>query len=151
MTIDTALLKRRPILRGWTSGSLLVTLVVLGWSVKYLVTLAATHTTGPELYGVLTAALAVGAGIASVALVRSEQPQTIATSVVLVLWILVAIAGIAGTVAHIVGPVAGHGPVDLRPRPIAAPLVFTVLGSFGAGALARGQHVVARLRSLRFS
>jgi hypothetical protein len=151
MITDTALQKRRSILNGRTSGSLLVTLVVLGWSIKYLVTLAVTHTTGPELYGVLVAAVAVGAGLASVALVRSERPQTIATTVVLVLWILVAIAGIAGTVAHIVGPVAGHGPVDLRPRPVTAPLVFTALGSFGGGALARGQHIVARLRSVRFS
>lgn len=151
MHADTALLRKRRIPSGWSSGSLLVTIVVLGWSIKYLVTLAVTHTTGPELYGVLTAAVAVATGVASLALVKSDRRQTITTAVVLGLWALVAIAGLAGTIAHIVGPVAGHGPVDLRPRPITAPLIFTVLGAFGGGALARGQHVVGRLRSLRYS
>jgi hypothetical protein len=38
----------------------------------------------------------------------------------------------------------GHGPVDLRPRPIAAPLIFTLLGLAGGAALFFGQR--ARIR-----
>jgi hypothetical protein len=47
---------------------------------------------------------------------------------------------LAGTVAHIVGPVPGHGPIDLRPRPILAPLIFTLFGLAGGAALWFGQR-----------
>lgn len=118
----------------------LMSTVVLGWSIYYTVTLAVIHNTGSELYGVLAAALATGAAVSNLALLRSPRVRVIATGAVLVLWAVVALGGIAGTVAHIVGPVPGHGPIDLRPRPIAAPLVFTLLGSVGAAALALGQR-----------
>ena len=123
----------------------LMSTAVLGWSIKYTVTLAAIHNTGPELYGVLTAALATAAAVSNLALLRSPQVRTIATGAVLVLWVVIALGGVAGTVAHMVGPVPGHGPIDLRPRPIAAPLVFTLLGAVGAAALAFGQR--ARMRA----
>ena len=123
---------------------LIMSVVVLGWSTRYFVTLALAHNTGPELYGVLTAALAMGAAIANLALLRAPRVLVVVTVAVVVLWVVVAFGGIAGTVAHVVGPVAGHGPVDLRPRPVAAPLVFTLLGSVGAFALVTGQR--ARLR-----
>ncbi len=103
-----------------------------------------THTTGPELYGVLTAALAVGAAGANLAILRSSRPQRLLAAGLLVLWAVIALAGVAGAVAHIVGPVAGHGPVDLRPRPIAAPLVFTLLGLVGAAALGLGERAAIR-------
>lgn len=125
--------------------SLVMSLVVLGWSLKYTVTLAVTHNAGPELYGVLTAALASAAGIANIALLRASRAQVLATAAVLVLWAVVAFGGLAGTVAHVVGPVAGHGPIDPRPRPVVAPLVFSVLGLVGGAALFLGQR--ARVRS----
>jgi hypothetical protein len=125
--------------------SLVMSVVVLGWSIKYTVTLAVVHTTGAELYGVLTAALAAAAAVTNLALLRSPRVRVIATGAVLVLWAVVALGGIAGTIAHLIGPVPGHGPIDLRPRPIAAPLVFTLLGFVGAAALTLGQR--ARLRA----
>lgn len=125
--------------------SLVMSLVVLGWSLKYTVTLAVTHNAGPELYGVLAAALASAAGIANIALLRASRAQVLATAAVLVLWAVVAFGGLAGTVAHVVGPVAGHGPIDPRPRPVVAPLVFSVLGLVGGAALFLGQR--ARVRS----
>jgi 4-amino-4-deoxy-L-arabinose transferase-like glycosyltransferase len=128
---------------------LLMSVVVLGWSIKYFVTLALTHHTGPELYGVLIAALSTGAAVANLALLRSPRLQVVATAAVLVLWAVIAVGGVAGTIAHVVGPVAGHGPVDLRPRPIAAPLVFTILGSVGALALFLGQRARIRRGSRR--
>ncbi|TAK00159.1 MAG: hypothetical protein EPO36_09795 [Chloroflexota bacterium] len=123
---------------------LLLSVVVLGWSIKYLATLAVGHNTGPELYGVLTAALSAGAAITNLALLRAPRLQVIATAAVLALWAVIALGGIAGTIAHVIGPVASHGPIDLRPRPIAAPLVFTVLGSVGAVALLLGQRARTR-------
>ena len=119
---------------------ILAAIVVLGWSIVELVSLLSRHTTGPELYGVGVAGLAVLAGVLNLALLRSEQRRLWATVAVLVLWGLVALGGIAGTVAHVIGPVAGHGPIDLRPRPIAAPLIFTLLGLAGGAALWFGQR-----------
>ena len=124
--------------------SLLMSIAVLGWSIDYTVTLAVVHNTGPELYGVLTAALSTLAAVANLVLLRSPRVRLIATVAVVALWAVVALGGLAGTVAHIVGPVAGHGPMDLRPRPIAAPLVFTLLGSVGAAAVVLGQRMRIR-------
>src|SRR5512134_1074771 len=89
----------------------LMSAVTLAWSIKYAATLAVSHNTGPELYGVLTAALATGAAASNLALLRSPRVRVIATGAVLVVWAVVALGGIAGTMAHIVGPVAGHGPI----------------------------------------
>jgi hypothetical protein len=102
------------------------------------------HHTGPELYGVMTAAISTAAAIANLALLRSPRVRLIATAAVLLLWAIVALGGIAGTIAHVVGPVPGHGPMDLRPRPILAPLVFTLLGTVGAAALTLGQRMRMR-------
>lgn len=128
-------------------AALAASFVVFGWSLVELVNLSLTHTTGPELYGVLAAALATGAGVANLALLRSPRAQVLVILAVLVVWAVVAVGGIAGTVAHIVGPPIGEGPVDPRPRPIAAPLIFTLLGLIGGAALLFGQR--AALRSLR--
>jgi hypothetical protein len=125
--------------------SQLMSMAVLGWSIKYTVTLALAHHTGAELYGVLTAALSTGAAIANLALLRSSRVRVIATGAVVALWVVVAFGGLAGTIAHIVGPVPGHGPIDLRPRPIAAPLVFSLLGSVGAAALVLGKRARVRM------
>ncbi len=124
---------------------LVMSVMALGWSIYYTVALAVVHNTGPELYGVLTAAISTGAGIANLVLLRSPRVRVIATAAVVVLWTVVAFGGVAGTIAHIVGPVPGHGAIDPRPRPIAAPLVFTLLGAVGAAALALGQR--ARMRA----
>ena len=120
--------------------SQLMSFVVLGWSINYTVTLAVVHHTGAELYGVLTAAISTGAAAANLALLRSPRVRLIATGAVLLLWTVVALGGLAGTIAHVIGPVPGHGPMDPRPRPVAAPLVFTLLGIVGAAALALGQR-----------
>ena len=138
-SVKRAVLERRPVL---------MSIAVLGWSTKYAVGLGLTHTTGPELYGVLTAALAAGAAASNLALLRSSRPQVWLAAGLLALWALIALAGVGGTIAHIVGPVAGHGPIDLRPRPFAAPLIFTVLGLVGGAAVFIGQRAaIQRARS----
>jgi hypothetical protein len=136
------LLRRLFVERGW----LVLSIVVLVWSLSEFGNLAVNHNTGPELYGVLTAALSTAAALGNVALPQSPRMKMLLTVTVIVLWAVVALGGFAGMIAHIVGPVAGHGTMDLRPRPIAAPLVFTLLGCLGALALFRGQR--ARIRQL---
>jgi 4-amino-4-deoxy-L-arabinose transferase-like glycosyltransferase len=118
----------------------IVTIVVLGWSIVELVSLALRHTTGPELYGLLVAALSVGAAVLNVLLLRSDDRQLRYVLPIVGLWAVVALGGLAGFAAHIVGPVVGHGPVDPRPRPIAAPLIFTLLGLVGSAAVWFGQR-----------
>jgi hypothetical protein len=114
----------------------IVAIVVLGWSaVEVVGLLAAGHTVGAEVYGILVAVLALAAGLATVVLVMSSRPPLLAVGGVIVLWALIALGGLAGTVAHAVGPDPNHGPVDSRARPAGAPLVFTALGVLGAGAL----------------
>ena len=97
--------------------------VVLGWSIAETLNLARVHTTGAEMYGVMTAAVATGAAIANLALLRSPQARLVLTAAVLLVWGIVALGGLAGTIAHIVGPVAGHGPVDLGRADRGAPRV----------------------------
>ena len=120
---------------------LAVVAVVAIWSVVELGGLLfVNHTTGAELYGPLVAVLAVAAGVASVWLLWTRRRHTFATVALLVLWTVVALGGIAGVVAHVVGPDPAHGPVDTRPRPTTAPLVFTVLGVAGGLAVIYGQR-----------
>jgi len=115
-------------------------IVVLGWSVVLLVRLVGVHTSGPELYGILVAVLAVAAGVLGLITLRSSDRTLWATGAVLILWVVVALCGVAGMVAHVIGPGIGHGPIDPRPRPVAAPLVFTLLGLIGGAALWFGQR-----------
>ena len=121
--------------------------VVSGWSVVELANLLAVHTTGAELYGVLVAALAGAGGACDLVLLRSSERRLWVTVAVLTLWAVVALGGLAGTAAHIIGPGADHGPIDPRPRPIAAPLVFTLLGLVGGAALWFGQRRGTRRNS----
>lgn len=123
---------------------LIMSIVVFGWAIKYSISLALAHTTGPEMYGLLTAVLATVAAAANLALLRSSRMPVVVVGAVLVLWAVVALGGLAGTIAHLVGPVPGHGPIDLRPRPIAAPLVFTLLGLVGGVALFLGRRATSR-------
>ena len=118
--------------------------LVLALSVAEFINLSGRHTVGAESYGLLIAGIAVAAGIFSLGLVLSPQTRVIATAAVLVLWAIVALGGIAGTYYHIVGVAPEYGPVDPRPRPIAAPLVFTLLGTVGGTALFFGQRGAMR-------
>lgn len=124
--------------------SMLVTVVVLVWSTGELIDLASKHTIGPEVYGVAVAAVTVVAGVLSLALLWSTRRRALATTAVLVLWAVIAIGGVAGMVAHVVGPGSGHGPVDTRPRPILAPLTFTTLALLGGVTLFYGQRAKSR-------
>jgi hypothetical protein len=118
--------------------------LVLAVSVAEFINLSGRHTVGAESYGLLVAGVAVAAGILSLGLVLSPQKRVIATAAVLGLWVIVALGGVAGTYYHIEGVAPEYGPVDPRPRPIAAPLVFTLLGVVGGTALFFGQRPAIR-------
>ena len=117
--------------------------VVLALSVAELVNLLGRHTIGPEWYALLIAGLSVTAGILSLALVLSPRPNRIALAIVMVLWALVALGGIVGTYYHAVGVAPEYGPVDPRPRPALAPLIFTVFGALGGAAVLIGQRLAS--------
>jgi 4-amino-4-deoxy-L-arabinose transferase-like glycosyltransferase len=119
-----------------------MSLAVLAWAVVELTSLAFRHTTGPELYGVLVAALAVVAGVLNLVALNSPRGRLWAI-VAVVLWAVVALGGLAGLAAHVIGPSAEHGPVDLRPRPTLAPLVFTALGAVGGLVVIVGRRAGA--------
>jgi hypothetical protein len=118
--------------------------LALAVSVAEFINLSGRHTVGAESYGLLVAGVAIAAGIFSLGLLLSPQRRVIATAAVLVLWAIVALGGLAGTYYHIVGVAPEYGPVDPRPRPIAAPLVFTLLGVVGGTALFFGQRAAIR-------
>jgi hypothetical protein len=120
------------------------TALVLALSVAEFINLSGRHMVGAESYGLLVAGAAVAAGIFSLGLVLSPRRRVIATAAVLVLWAIVALGGVAGTYYHIVGVAPEYGPVDPRPRPIAAPLVFTLLGVVGGTVLFFGQQAAIR-------
>ena len=130
---------------------LLVSAAVLLYGLVETVSLAIVHHDGPEIEGVVVAATTALAGLLNVALLRldlrSPRALAVATVALLVLWMVVAVGGIAGFVAHLVGPSSEPGFFDPRPRPIAAPLVFTLVGFVGAAAIVLGQR--RRVRSGR--
>lgn len=118
--------------------------LVLALSVTEFVNLIGRHTIGAEIYGLLVAGAAVAAGICAFGLLVSRQRRVLATTAVLVLWAVVALGGVAGTYYHLVGVAAEYGPVDPRPRPVPAPLVFTLLGIAGGTVLFFGKRELTR-------
>jgi hypothetical protein len=129
--------------RAWWAASFVATALVLAISVAEFINLSGRHMVGAETYGLLVAGVAVAAGILSLALELWPQ-RRVATAAVLVLWAIVALGGLAGTYYHIVGVAPEYGPVDPRPRPITAPLVFTLLGVAGGTAQIFGQRAAIR-------
>jgi len=130
--------------RAWRFAPFVTVALVLALSVAEFINLSGRHMVGAESYGLLVAGVAVGAGILSLGLVLSPRRRVIATAAVLVLWAIVALGGVAGTYYHVVGVAPEYGLVDPRPRPIAAPLVFTLLGLVGGVALFLGQRAAGR-------
>lgn len=130
--------------RAWRFAWFVTTGLVLALSVAEFFNLSGRHMVGAESYGLLVAGIAVAAGIVSLGLVLSPQRRRITTAAVLVLWAIVALGGVAGTYYHLVGVAPEYGPVDPRPRPVVAPLVFTALGIVGGTALFFGQGLTVR-------
>lgn len=125
--------------RFWISFALIG--LVLAFSVVEVLNLSLRHTVGAELYGVVAAIVSAAAAILSMALLASRRRRVLASAAVLILWAIVALGGLAGTYYHIVGVAPEYGPVDPRPRPVAAPLIFTAFGLAGGVALFYGQRL----------
>jgi len=125
--------------------ALVMAFLATAWSAVELGGLVVVdHTTGPEIYGLLVAALAVASGALTTVLLASSEARPWLVVLVLLGWAVVAIGGVGGTIAHIVGPGVGHGPIDPRERPIGAPLVFTAIGLMGSAALVWGRRMGIR-------
>jgi hypothetical protein len=133
--------------RRWISLALAI--VALVGSVVELVTLVSKHTLGAEVYGVLVAVLALLAGVFTLSLLVPVRRRVAASVGVLVLWTIVAFGGIAGAYYHAVGVDPKYSPVDPRPRPAAAPLIFTALAVAGGVGLFYGQRLGLRISSSR--
>ena len=132
--------------RGLKSGRRLaavaVSAAVLAWCLKLLVGLLLTHTVAScELMAIVVALLGVAGGAVNVWLLAGSQSRKPVRLAGLALWAALVVGGIAGSVEHLAGGEPGYGPVDARPRPPLAPLVFTGLGTIGAAALLLGDRV----------
>jgi hypothetical protein len=121
-------------------AALIASVAIFIWAAVEFVSLAQRHTTGAEIYGLMVAGLAVLAAGGNLWLLASGDRRTWFAVALAVVWAVIALGGVAGVVAHIVGPGAGHGPVDVRPRPVSAPLVFTAMGAAGGIALWLGRR-----------
>ena len=114
--------------------------VVAGITVVSLVLLAdlllVRHTTGEEIWGPITAAMAALAGVSSLVVLAKGGRSRLARYGLIALWLTVAFFGFGGYQSHRLGP--SEGAVDPRPRPPLAPLVFTGMGIAGAVVLRYG-------------
>jgi hypothetical protein len=109
---------------GVASVALLVDLLMVG------------HTTGEQIWGPVTAALASGVAAMSLIYLSSRARSQVARIALIGLWLLVAFFGYGGYNDHRAAD--GPGSVDPRPRPPLAPLVFTGLGLAAAYSLRYG-------------
>jgi len=121
-------------------AAIVATLALLAWSIVEVIGMGLRHTSGSQLYGVIVAVLAVGAGFLNLALLLSARRRTWAVAGAAVLWAVVALGGIAGVVAHVAWPTTGPY-ADPRPKPAMAPLAFTAMGAAG------GLTIVLALRA----
>jgi hypothetical protein len=112
-------------IRQWVPLGLII--VAFLYSAAEVFALGARHNDGVRISGVGVAALATLAGAISIWLVASNARRTLISSLVLILWAIVTIGGIGGTIAHVQQSVPGSL--------VAAPLTFTVVGVIGGVSL----------------
>ena len=94
------------------------------------------HTSGEEIWGVLTAAGGSVIGVGSLLFLRSNSRNRGARIGLIALWLTVAFFGFGGYNSHRL-PLP-EGTSDQRPRPPLAPLIFTGFGIAGALAVRSG-------------
>ena len=101
-----------------------------------MISLAVRHNDGARISAVIVAALATLAGALSLWLVWANKRRTALAGVAVVLWVIVGLGGIAGSMLHISNSV----PTQM----LAAPLGFTLAAILAGVALFYDQFV--RLR-----
>ena len=94
------------------------------------------HTSGEEIWGPITAALATAVGVLSYAYLARHARNRLGRLAIYALWATVAFFGFGGYNDHRL-PVPS-GTIEERSRPPLAPLVFTVIGITGAVVLRSG-------------
>lgn len=121
------------------SRALNVTAVITIGSLGLLIDLLLVgHTTGEELWGVVTAVLATTVGGLSVTYLATRSRGRVARFLLYALWLTVAFFGFGGYNDHRL-PRPADTVSDQRERPALAPLVFTVIGIGGALSLRSGR------------
>ena len=119
------------------SRPLLVTAVVTLGSLGLLGDLLVVrHTSGEEIWGVVTALSGVVIGGLSLAYLVRRGRNSVARIGLIALWLTVAFFGFGGYNSHRL-PLP-EGVSDQRPRPPLAPLIFTGFGIAGALAVRSG-------------
>jgi hypothetical protein len=113
------------------------TAITLGSLVLLADLLLVGHTTGEEIWGPITAAMATLTGALSLAFLAARGRSRVALVVLYTLWALVAFFGFGGYNDHRL-PRPADTITDQRQRPPLAPLAFTGLGIAGAVALHTG-------------
>ena len=118
--------------RDTTMSRGLATALVLASCALLAVMAVRGHDVGGEVWGLVTAVLAVGASLATRSALRSgRRRDRLATAA---LWLVVACLGIAGTFDHAAAVLPEY--LDQRTRPALVPLVYTLLGAIGIRLLA---------------
>ena len=111
--------------------------ITLGSLVLLVDLLLVGHTTGEEIWGPVTAAIATAVGLLSLVFLASGSRNRAARIVLYMLWALVAFFGFGGYNDHRL-PRPADTITDQRQRPPLAPLVFSGLGIAGAVVLRSG-------------
>jgi hypothetical protein len=95
------------------------------------------HTVGEELWGPVSAAIAAGVGLLSLAYLAARGRSRVARGLLYALWVFVAFLGVGGYNDHRL-PRPADTITDQRERPPLAPLAFVGLAVVGAVALRSG-------------
>jgi hypothetical protein len=112
------------------------TIVTIGCAAVLLLLLSVNHTIGGEVDGPSVAAYGIVVGLLSLIFLIAAGRHRLAFGILLVLWVLLAVSGVDGYVQH--AKAVTPASADQRERPALAPLVFTVFGVIGGGALIVG-------------
>ena len=111
-----------------------ITIVSFGLLIDLLLV---RHTTGEEIWGPITAAIAATTGVLSLVVLARRGRSRAARWGLIALWLTVAFFGFGGYNSHRL-PRPADTATDQRPRPPLAPLAFTGLGIAGAVVLRSG-------------
>jgi hypothetical protein len=115
--------------------------VAVGSLALFVDLLLAGHTTGEEIWGPVSAAIAAGVGLLSLAFLALRGRSRVPRILLYCLWVLVAFLGFGGYNDHRL-PRPVDTITDQRERPPLAPLAFTGLAIAGAVALRSGSNRV---------
>ena len=123
---------------------LVLAAVVTLWSLSLVVRFFSTHTIGFERAALLVAVVGLVAGGSTAAYLIGRLHGGAVRMGLVVLWLVVGMAGIGGTILHLNPP--GVAAADGRQRPMVAPLIFTLFAVAGIISLAGAKETDQKTR-----